>query len=483
MKSQNSKAFLAFILLSFSGCAIIPKINEHNLINATSIQTSEKESTQFSFITNNWWTIYNDNNLNNLVAQILKNNTDLKIAQLNIEKSQEYINLAKSNGGPTVNLGGNYQRQRLDLAQRMTSGGKKIINFYGLELQGNYPIDIFGKYSSLEKSAKYQTDAAKMSKELSQLDISNQVTQLYGYYNFLILQEKLLQEKATLLNELEVLEKENVKIGATTTEDLLYLRNSIISNEIDISNIISEEIIISNNLKVLAGNKNNENIDNILNQCKKNPNINLFKKLNIPNTISSDIIANRPDVQYYLFLIDAQKEKLASLKTDFYPQISLTGSFGYNSIKYSDLFNSYSVLGAIGPSIYLPIFRSGQIRNNYKIAGTDLNIFIENYNKTILNSMNNVNNQLAKTKTAWQNYNSTENSYKNSTTIFYDNRDKYNLGYVSKYDYLQAKSEWLDSKLILLQQSFNQYTQQLSLINAVGGSFSKNVITGGHNGK
>ncbi|MGX6592123.1 TolC family protein [Cetobacterium ceti] len=474
------KFIFPFILLALSGCAMVPKIKENKIQDISTIKTQSLEN-NLVFQRNKWWNIYEDKNLNNLMDVILKNNSDLKIAQLNIEKSIEYISLSKSKEGPTVDLAGNYQRERLNLAQRFPAGGQKIVNLYNLNLKGNYPIDIFGKYSNLNKEAQYKSSATKMSKNLIQLNLSTKVTQLYGYWKYLNYENENLNEKNIILKEMITMEKTNVDIGNSTKENLLNLKNIYIQNQILLEKNKLNLELTKNSIYLLGGNNINEKISKILESTKNSSNI-LMKNLNIPSSISSDIVINRPDIQYYLFLIDAQKSKLKSLKADFYPQISLTGNFGYTSLKYSTLFDSYSVLGSIGPSLYLPIFRSGAIRTNYKIAGTDLNIFIENYNKTVINAFNNINNELAKTKTSSRNLNLTKDAFKNTTEIFKENTKKHNLGYLSNYMYLNTKFDWLNSALQEKQAYLQNYNEQLGLINAVGGSFQSKINVGGNNG-
>ena len=65
----------------------------------------------------------------------------------------------------------------------------------------------------------------------------------------------------------------------------------------------------------------------------------LSSKIIIPSSVQSDIIINRPNVQYYLALIEAQDSKIKSLKANFYPSFSITGLLSYKSLKLSDLIS------------------------------------------------------------------------------------------------------------------------------------------------
>ncbi len=50
-------------------------------------------------------------------------------------------------------------------------------------------------------------------------------------------------------------------------------------------------------------------------------------------------------------------------------------------------------------------------------------------------------------------------------------KKRLNLGTISKYDYTKAKYSWLTQSLYNSQQHYNLYSQQLDLINSLGGAY------------
>lgn len=60
---------------------------------------------------------------------------------------------------------------------------------------------------------------------------------------------------------------------------------------------------------------------------------------------------------------------------------------------------------------------------------------------------------------------------KHKLIYFQENKKRLDIGTISKYDYLSKKYSWYDSKLDNEQQHFNLYTQQLQLINSLGGTY------------
>ena len=60
----------------------------------------------------NWWLDFQDSQLNDLLSKVQNNNVDLKIAKLNLEKSQTYYQVIESNNYPTLNLGSSFTKER-----------------------------------------------------------------------------------------------------------------------------------------------------------------------------------------------------------------------------------------------------------------------------------------------------------------------------------------------------------------------------------
>lgn len=469
---MNKKFVLILILSTLLGCSPIPKITKDEIITSNNISTGVFENQKLIFSNTSWWRIYNDPVLNQLINFVLKENEDLKIAKLNILKADEAVNLAKSDSGVTINLAGDLKREKLGKnGTTPPPFGGKIINIGSIGLQADYNIDLFNKVNSLITEQKYKAEAVKLNSKWIELDLSNRVARLYLYWKYLYQENIILTEQKNILIEIEKLQEKNLKIGNGIEDNVWAAQNEIRTVDMLLKeNELNKQLTI-NNLNILSSNKHSDEIYSLLQKNSQELTPEFKEKVNIPSSISSDIIINRPDVEYYLMLIKGQEKHLEAAKADFYPQFSITGQYGFEGINFNKILRKDSLLGFIGPSIYLPIFHSGAIKSTYKIAGTDMNIFIEEYNKAIINAYNDVDNELYKTKTLWNTLNDSDKNFKTQTNLLSRDKKRLEIGTISKYDYLSKKYSWYSSKLDNEQQHFNLYTQQLQLINSLGGAY------------
>ncbi|WP_300393874.1 TolC family protein [Fusobacterium sp.] len=471
---MNKKIVFMFLMMTFVGCSMIPKIETKEILKTENIVTGENEQEKLNFTRNEWWTIYDDESLNSLIDLILKENLDLKIAELNLEKANEAIKLAESQGGFHIDLMGNFKRERTSKTGTVPPPfGGKTFNLGTVGLQSGYDVDIFNKFKSLSKEQKYHANAVEINSKWIELNLVVKTTKLYIYWKYLQAEENNLKEQKDIFMRIENLYKKSIKIGTGVKENLLSIENNIrILDSLIDENEMNKKITI-NNLNLLSGNKNISQINEILLKSTKSMDEIFKERIEIPQSINSDVIANRPDVEYYLMLINAQKEQLKAREADFYPQFSLNGSFGFEAINMNNLLKRDSILGFIGPSLYLPIFHEGSIRSNYKIAGIDLNIVIEEYNKAVLNAYNDVDNELYKSKVLKTSTLNSDENLLNEEKILYENNKKFNIGIISEYDYLLKEYNFLNKDFSNKQDHFKFYIQQLNLINAIGGVYKK----------
>ena len=471
------KGIILLIILSFSisGCSLIPKIEKNNITQISDIKLEESNQ-KLIFSNEKWWTIYNDSSLNKLMDLILKSNEDLSIANLNIEKADKAISLISSQKGPTVDLIGNARREKLAEHGTVPPPFNGLIEDVGyLGLQADYEIDIFNRIKSLSQEAEYKKQALELNSKWIEMNISSKTARLYFYWIYLLKENEILSEEKIKINELKNLEQIKFAIGNGIEDDVLKAENSLRQiNALIEENILNQNLTV-NNLNLLSGNKYKEEIQELLNSVSKETTL----EVAAPDSVISDVIVNRPDVAYYLAMIKAQEKHLKSAKADFYPRFSITGKYGFDSVEFNDVLKRSSLAGFIGGSLYLPIFHMGEIRTNYKIAGIDLNIFIEEYNKAVVNAYTDVNNELYKTKTAKSNLEKSDKNLLNERNIFENNKKRYDIGSISKLQYTADSINWLNSKLENEKYHFNFIVQQLNLINSFGGTYNN---LGGENG-
>ena len=116
--------------------------------------------------------------------------------------------------------------------------------------------------------------------------------------------------------------------------------------------------------------------------------------------IPADLLRRRPDVRAAELAALAQSAQIGVAKTQLYPAISITGTFGgaastANGHTLGQVIAWKGVAYAAGPSFQWNILNYGQITNNVRLQDAKLEQLLVDYQSTVLSAQQEVDNGLA----------------------------------------------------------------------------------------
>ena len=120
--------------------------------------------------------------------------------------------------------------------------------------------------------------------------------------------------------------------------------------------------------------------------------------------IPAELLRRRPDIRSAELDAAAQSARIGIAKADLYPRFTLAGFVGFNTsdaggaasnnASLTDLFESDSLTGFIGPSVRWPIFNYGRLTNNVRIQDARFQELVINYQNTVLRAYQEVEDSL-----------------------------------------------------------------------------------------
>lgn len=454
---------LAIVAL-LGGCASIPDFTENRqALIRNNQEIANYGLSQVSQVNReNWWLDFQDSQLNDLLSKVQNNNVDLKIAKLNLEKSQTYYQVIESNSYPTLNLGSSFTKEKLSATGMYPPPyAGAILNMGQLGLSSRYTLDYLNKNGLLLDEQKSKSVGYTEQIKNIELSINIQVIKSYLYYQYLLRQEQITEEKIQLQEEILQSYKVGLSIGKYTENQINEISNQTIVLKSILNSIEQNKKTTLNILTQLSGNE--------VVELKYSDSIWNIKNLNPTTKVDIKLVRQRPDIKYYFSNIEAQRSHFEALKADFYPSISLTGDLGFQKVGFNDLLNKKSIFWNFGPEISLPIFDAGRIKTNYKVAGIDLNIFIENYNNAVYSAIQEVNSSLTKENINYKNLENQKEIFINSAKNDKNMNALFDNGKISKLMKTQSNIELLNIKEQTLNNELNYINAKMEVIQSLGG--------------
>lgn len=475
---MKKNILLAVLALSFVSCIGVEEIKEEPVKTLIQVNGSKIKSPVFKSV--NWWEEMKDQNLRELINEILKNNADFKTAQFNIQKAAYTLSSSKHANLSSIDISGTGEKTRMTNMYVKTDLPIKDIEMSQdaslgvIGIKAEYTIDLWGKYRALIKQAEYTKIGAELQKNWILSNVSASVAELYGKYVLTSQQEKIVKEKMQIALKILSFQKTLYNTGLSDKSNFLQAQIEKNNAKKSLQMIKNNKETVKNSILALNGTIKSDYISNILKNAE-NSKYDLSGGLKIPEYIDSDLIVNRPDIRYYLTLINAQREFLKSIKADFYPRFSIIGQVQYEAMDIDGLARANATLLGIGPSLYLPLFNRSQLQAKYKIAGVDLNRFITDYNNNLIGAYLDVNNSLNALKVAKSNFNLEMKNYKNSKENLTNDKLLNKIGKTSEYDYLMSRNSFLQDETNMIQANYNLYINYINLMKSLGGYYNEEV--------
>ena len=273
------------------------------------------------------------------------------------------------------------------------------------------------------------------------------------------LQEEIVKDRKLIYDLMLLRNKE----GLTSTADTVKANKSYIAGNTDLTEYKKQRTKLLNQFCVLIG----ENPNNAEKITRAN-----FDDLNfagaIPSEISSEIIAQRPDYIKAEKMIQKAGIDVKVAKKEFLPSINITGLAFFLAGDIGSLWSTKNALTALGGGLNLPIFTGGRRIANLKIKKDEYERLLNDYRKTNLTAIQEINDALVSIKLDNDKYKDIETRAKLEREDFGYSTHRFNEGTISKLDLVQVKENVLFTDQQVVNDKINCLVDYIELYKAVG---------------
>src|SRR5690606_3114094 len=187
-----------------------------------------------------------------------------------------------------------------------------------------------------------------------------------------------------------------------------------------------------------------------------------------------EIVRNRPDIKRAEYALIASNAQMNIRQIMRYPQLSLSGVFGVNSMLPRNWFNiPGALLGGVIGGVTTPIFRNGRLKNAYEVAKIEREKTELELQRTVMEAVNEISNtvitiekQKEQIELARQRVENSQLAVKNASLLFMSD-------YATYLEVITAQSNFLSSELALVDIRQRQLEAYVDLYRALGGGWQE----------
>lgn len=389
---MNKITSLLLVMLLVFSCTMIPEYKKPQSPVAEKFPGCDKKEQEKTVAQIKWQEFFKSPDLQKIIQTALDNNRDLRVAALNIDAAKALYRVSLSSLAPSVEVGAGSTKEFIP-QNALLPGQAATSTYYNANVSAAFEIDLFGKIRSQNKSALETFLATAEAKKATQISLIAEVAN--AYLQFLADQKILQLSVATVAVQEQSfkLMQKKFDYGVISKLDLLQARTAIETVKANQALYAKQTEQDKNALLLLMGVPHSDLLDKFADL----DNVKLMT--NLPIGLKSDVLLSRPDIMQAEHQLKSANASIGAARAAFFPSISLTGSYGYESSDLSHLFSAGSGgAWSFAPQINVPIFQGGQNIANLDYAKIRKNIAIATYEKSIQSAFREVADQLSARK-------------------------------------------------------------------------------------
>ena len=416
-----------------------------------------------------WWIIFNDPVLNELEVRTIKANLDIGVAVAQVDQADAQRRLVRSGEFPSVAAQPSYGRPR-DAQDRPnngnTNGQAATYNDLQLPLTLSYEIDAWGRIRRQVQSAAASEQASTDDLHFVQLTVTSTVAVDYFSLREADADAKIVLAVGKDLDEGLRVTSDQFRRGIISELAVTQAQAILDQARAQLQAIYLQRAQAEHAIAILTGTPAEKfHIPQVEDQTS------LLNQPVIPPGLPVAMLDRRPDVQAAERRVAAASEQIGVAKAAYYPQFTLNGSTGFESVNPANVFAWQNTLASLIGSATAPIFTGGQLRAGVDNASASYRQSVANYEKTVLVAYGDVEDQLSAIRYLGDQEKAEAAVVKSAQRSAEIAGNRYKAGLVSYLDVVFAQQTLLQNQQTVTQLQGQQAGSTVGLIRALGGGW------------
>jgi NodT family efflux transporter outer membrane factor (OMF) lipoprotein len=418
-----------------------------------------------------WWSMFGDPLLNQLEGQVEVSNQNLAAAAAAYDEAHAVVAQDRAALFPTVTLNASATESKHGSGgSTVTAGGSVIqgrgaISEYQLDLDGTWQPDVWGRIRRTIEGAKALAQASAADLANAKLSAQSELAADYLELRLIDAEKAVLTATVDAYGRSLTVTRNQYHAGTVNRSDMLQAQTTLDNAQASLVDLDTQRTASEHAVAVLVGKPPAElTITADPNWAPKPP--------ETPVELPSTLLQRRPDIAAAERTAANANAQIGVQVAGYFPNITLSASYGFDSTSLANLFSSSNALWSLGASAAQTVFDAGATRAKVRQAKAARAEAIAQYRQTVLSAFQQVEDDLAAARVL-----QTEEPLRLAASQSADEAEtvvlnEYRAGTVDYTTVATAQAAALSARQTLLTIQVQRMTTAVSLIEALGGGWS-----------
>jgi NodT family efflux transporter outer membrane factor (OMF) lipoprotein len=455
---MNKKLSLSLGLLLVSACTVGPDYKKPSVETPADFKEVgiwKQADPQDAINRGTWWEVYNDPILNALEKQIDISNQNLKEAEANYRAAVALADQTRSSLFPTV---------ALNAAPSHNGVGHSTYNTFDLSAGASWNVDLWGQ---IRRTLEANEDTAQATAaEIASARLSAQAELATDYFALRVQDQlqRILDETVQDDQKILTIIRNQYKVGVAAQSDVLAEQTQLETDQANATGTGIKRAQLEHAVAVLVG------------QAPANFSLAVEPEIGhvpmIPPSLPSTLLERRPDIATAERQMAAANAQIGVAIAAYYPNLTLSASYGFSSTMVNNLFNAASTLWSFGASSSETLIDFGARNAATEQARANFDATVAAYRQTVLTAFQNVEDNLVAQRILIDQERQQDIATSDARKSEQIALNQYKEGIVAYNTVLTAQVTRLADEQLSLTARSNRLAASVALIEALGGGWT-----------
>jgi NodT family efflux transporter outer membrane factor (OMF) lipoprotein len=404
-------------------------------------------------VTQTWWAVFDDPELNRLQEALLANNQNFKASVAQYRVAMATLGASRALLSPSLGLSVS--------GNRNVSGGGVPSQTNTLGANASWELDLWDRLSGAVDASQARLGASQDDVAAARLSLQGTLTQTYLALRTADAQARILERALASYERALELTQNRYAAGITSAADVAQAQSQLKSTQAQAIEARSSRALLEHAIAVLVG--QTPSSFTLLSDAK------LPASPQIPALLPSTLMERRPDIAGAERRVAAAFAQQGVARAAFFPSISLTANGGYRNSALADLVSAPNLFWTLGPSLALSLVDGGArgAAQDSATASTDQAVAV--YRQTVLTAFQEVEDNLVVAQRLAEERAVLENSLAAARKALDVITNQYQAGTVSFLNVLSAQTTALSVERSLLDIRYRSLVASSQLLKNLAG--------------